>query len=193
MYDVFLKLLEQRGVRVSDVAKATGIRPSSFSDWKNGKYTPKADKLQLIADYFGVSVNYLIKGKEDTNRVPVLGRVAAGIPIEMVREVIDYEEIDSRVSGDIFALRISGDSMSPRIQHGDVVIVRKQSDAESGDIVIATVNGDDATCKIIRKYKDGIELVPINPAYQPVYYSHDDINRVPVSIIGKVIELRAKF
>ena len=193
MYDVFLKLLEQRGVRVSDVAKATGIRPSSFSDWKNGKYTPKADKLQLIADYFGVSVNYLIKGKEDTNRVPVLGRVAAGIPIEMVREVIDYEEIDSRVSGDIFALRISGDSMSPRIQHGDVVIVRKQSDAESGDIVIATVNGDDATCKIIRKYKDGIELVPINPAYQPVYYSYEDINRIPISIIGKVIELRAKF
>lgn len=76
---------------------------------------------------------------------------------------------------------------------GDVVIVRQQDDAESGDIVIAMVNGDDATCKRLRKYRDGIELISINPAYQPMFFSNEEIQEKPVKIIGKVVELRGKF
>lgn len=64
MYSVFLKLLQDRGVRTADVSKATGIGPGVFSDWKSGRYTPKADKMQKIADYFGVSVGYLMTGEE---------------------------------------------------------------------------------------------------------------------------------
>lgn len=128
-------------------------------------------------------------------RIPVLGRVAAGIPLEMVEDVIDWEEIDDATAkqGTIFALSIKGDSMEPRIVNGDVVIVRQQDDAESGEIVIVSVNGDDATCKRLRKYKDGIELVPSNPAYPPLYFSNEDIITKPVKILGKVIELRGKF
>lgn len=62
MYDVFASLLEQRNVKAADVAKATGIHPSTFSDWKKGKSAPKADKLQRIADYFGVTLEYLMNG-----------------------------------------------------------------------------------------------------------------------------------
>ena len=96
-------------------------------------------------------------------------------------------------TGTHFGLKIQGDSMEPRICEGDVVIVRQQNDAESGDIIIATVNGADATCKRLRKYRDGIELISNNPAYKPMFYSNEEIEQKPIHIIGKVVELRGKF
>lgn len=127
--------------------------------------------------------------------INVLGRVAAGIPIEAVQDIIDTEEISVEMAktGEFFGLQIHGDSMEPRICEGDVVIVRKQDNAESGDIVIAMINGDDATCKRLRKYRDGIELISNNPSYTPMFFSNNDIIEKPVKIIGKVVELRAKF
>ena len=96
-------------------------------------------------------------------------------------------------TGEFFGLQIDGDSMEPKFSKGDVVIVRKQNDAESGDIVIAMVNGDDATCKRLKKYQDGIALISTNPTYDPMYFSNKEIEEKPVRIIGKVVELRAKF
>lgn len=83
--------------------------------------------------------------------------------------------------------------MTPNICDGDTVIVRQQPDAENGETVIALVNGSDAVCKRLRKYKDGIELISNNPSYAPMEYSHKDIEETPVKIIGKVVELRRKF
>ena len=83
--------------------------------------------------------------------------------------------------------------MEPRICEGDVVIVRQQNDAENGEIIIATVNGTDATCKRLRKYRDGIELVSLNPSYKPMFFSMEEIASKPVRIIGKVVELRGKL
>lgn len=127
--------------------------------------------------------------------INVLGRVAAGIPIEAIEDIIDTEEISEELAktGDFFGLQIHGDSMEPRMKAGDVVIVRKQDDAESDDIVIALVNGDDATCKRLKKYADGISLISNNPAYAPMYFSNKEIEEKPVRIIGRVVELRAKF
>lgn len=128
-------------------------------------------------------------------RIPVLGKVAAGIPIEAIEEVIDYEEISEEVAhtGEFFALRIKGDSMEPEIRNGDTVIVRQQDDADTGDIVIALVNGDDATCKLLFKYSEGIRLMPINAAYEPMFYTKEEVIEKPVKIIGKVIENRRKY
>lgn len=127
--------------------------------------------------------------------INVLGRVAAGIPIEAIENIIDTEEITEELActGDFFGLQIHGDSMEPRIYEGDIVIVRQQDDAESGDVVIAMVNGNDATCKRLRKYRDGIELISNNPSYAPMFFSNEDIISKPVKIIGKVVELRGKF
>lgn len=127
--------------------------------------------------------------------IPVLGEVAAGIPIEAIEDIIDYEEIskDMAHTGDFFGLRIKGDSMSPRISEGDVVIVRQQNDAESGDIVIVLVNGESATCKRLMKYKDGISLISFNPMYNPMTFSNDEIKSKPIKIIGKVVENRQKY
>ena len=208
MYEIFAQLLLQKGLKAADVCRATGIKSPVFSEWKKGKSKPNTEKMLKIANFLGVSIEYLMTGKEEPSKthnasphsrhgvsINVLGRVAAGIPIEAVEEIIDIEEIseDMAKTGEFFGLQIHGDSMEPRMLDGDVVIVRKQDDAESGDIVIAMVNGDDATCKRIRKYKDGIELISNNPSYKPMYFSNYEIENKPVKIIGKVVELRGKF
>ena len=96
-------------------------------------------------------------------------------------------------TGEYFGLKIRGDSMEPRICDGDVVIVRQQDDAESGDIVIAMVNGDDATCKRLVKYASSIALVSLNTKYEPMMFTNEEIMSKPVRVIGKVVELRGKF
>lgn len=178
---------------------------------KTGKtIAPSIQCIKQAADGMGMDFNVLfsmIDGnitlsdiqKPDNHKkgisIKVLGRVAAGIPIEAIEDVIDTEEITEELAatGDFFGLQIHGDSMEPRICDGDVVIVRQQDDAESGEIVIAMVNGDEATCKRLRKYRDGIELISNNLAYKPMFYSNDEISSKPVKIIGKVVELRGKF
>lgn len=128
-------------------------------------------------------------------RIPVLGEVVAGIPIEAIQNIVDYEEIDAALAdtGDFFGLRLKGDSMEPRMREGDVVIIRKQEDADTGDVVVVLINGDSATVKRIKKEPSGISLIPNNPSYDVLYYSNEEIQRLPVQIIGKVVELRAKF
>ena len=179
------------------------LKYMTVSDWINAKSYPRIDKIEMLANYFGVKKSDLVEQKADHNnnlpskgvQIPVLGDVAAGIPIEAIEDIIDYEEIDEELAskGEFFGLRIKGNSMAPRIQSGDVVIVRVQSDAESGDIVIAKVNGDDACCKRLLKHADGITLLSFNQDYEPLSFNKQDIVSLPVSIIGKVVELRGKF
>lgn len=183
-----------------DMCDALGVKYTTFTDWVKGNSYPRIDKIELMANYFGISKADLVedhtsKPQHRGVEINVLGRVAAGIPIEAIEDIIDTEEISSDMArtGEFFGLKIHGDSMEPRMCEGDVVIVRRQDDAESGEIVIATVNGSDATCKRLRKYRDGIELISNNPAYTPMFYSNEDIENKPVRIIGKVVELRGKF
>lgn len=129
-------------------------------------------------------------------RIPVLGRVVAGIPIEAVEEVLDYEEITPELAatGEFFALQVRGDSMEPTLRDGDVVIVKKQPTVDSGDIAIVLVNGNDATVKEIKESPSGITLIGHNVAvYTPQFYSNKEIQNLPVQIIGKVVEMRRKF
>ncbi len=200
MGDNILYYMNLHGIDRRDFAKAIGVPYSSLTDWINGKTYPRIDRIQMMADYFHIEKSDLVEArnlsrKTEARRIPVLGRVAAGIPLEMVEDVIDWEEISEAVaaSGAIFALQIHGNSMEPRIVDGDVVIIHQQDDAESGDVVIVSVNGDDATCKRLRKYKEGIELIPFNPSFAPMFFSNKDIAEKPVRILGKVIELRGKF
>jgi len=226
MYEIFEKLLKEKGLSAYRVAQETGVSTATLTSWKQGKYAPKPDKLKKLADFFGVQVDYLtgeseFKTKEEmlqhfdnqtnldllrkqvdtvdidfnTIIVPVLGEVAAGQPIFVQENYIDYEFIpkDWTKSGDYFGLKIKGDSMSPRISEGDTVIVRQQDDAESGDIVIVRINGETATCKRLMKYASGISLHSFNPAYEPKDFTNEQIAELPVEIIGKVVENRQKY
>lgn len=129
-------------------------------------------------------------------RIPVLGRVVAGIPIEAITDIIDYEEIDPDLAktGDFFALHVQGSSMEPKLYDGDVVIVRRQPTVESGETAIVLVNGNDATVKQVKEVDAGIMLIGHNTAvYEPHFYSQQEISDLPVQILGKVVELRRKF
>ena len=185
-----------------DMCDALGVKYTTFTDWVKGNSYPRIDKIELMANYFGISKADLVEEhlSDKLKRahgvvINVYGRVAAGIPLEMIEDIIDTEEIPEEMArtGEFFGLQIRGDSMEPRMKEGDVVIVRKQDDAESGDTVIATVNGTDATCKRLKKYADGIALIATNPSYDPMYFSNEEIASKPVRIIGRVMELRAKF
>lgn len=156
-----------------EIADSIDVSPQTFNTWCQGIAIPRMGKVQRLADYFNVGKSDLIDDKPfpNTNKskgvtINVLGRVAAGIPIEAIENIIDTEEIteDLARTSDFFGLQIHGDSMEPRICDGDVVIVRKQEDAGSGDIVIAMVNGDDAVCKRLTKYAHGIDLISLNAA-----------------------------
>lgn len=194
------RLMEKHGKDRNDICRDLGFKYTTFTDWVNGNTYPRIDKIELMANYFNVSKSELVESHTNDSQVksvviPVLGRVAAGIPLTAAEYIIDTEEISQAMAndGEYFGLQVKGDSMEPKISNGDVVIVRKQSDADDGDLVIALVNGDDAVVKRLKKYKDGIALISTNPAYEPMYFSNDEIESKPIEIIGKVKELRAKF
>ncbi len=182
-----------------DLINDLGFNKSAVSTWCNGTRLPRMDKVDALAKYFGIRRSDLIEDKSESKikptTIPVLGSVPAGVPIEAIQDIIDYEEIDAATAakGEYFALQVKGSSMEPRICEGDIVIVRKQDDVESGEIAIVMVNGDNATIKRLLKYEDGIRLMPTNPAYEPLYFTNDEILEKPVKVIGKVIENRQKY
>ena len=182
-----------------DLINDLGFNKSAVSTWCNGTRLPRMDKVDALAKYFGIRRSDLIEDKSESKikptTIPVLGSVPAGIPIEAIQDIIDYEEIDAAtaVKGEYFALQVKGSSMEPRICEGDIVIVRKQDDVESGEIAIVMVIGYNATIKRLLKYEDGIRLMPTNPAYEPLYFTNDEILEKPVKVIGKVIENRQKY
>lgn len=157
----------------------------------------KTITLQRIADAAGVPLSYITGDSRAISlKIPVLGYVAAGIPISAITDILDYEELSPDMVKDgseYFALKIKGQSMEPRIYDGDVVIVRAQPDVDSGQIAIVCVNGDEATCKKVMKQSGGILLQPLNPAYETVFYTAEQIEQIPITILGRVVELRGKF
>ena len=165
---------------------------------RSGKPTQaKTVTLQRIADAAGVPLSYITGDTANGSvKIPILGYVAAGIPIEAITDVIDYEEIGPELIKDgseYFGLEIKGDSMEPIISNGDYVIVRKQEDCDSGQIAIVCVNGNEATCKKIVKQENGIMLVPFNPSFETTFYSNEEIKSTPIAIYGVVVEQRRKF
>ena len=198
----FKKIRMQLGFSQKEIAITIGVSGPTVSEWESGKKTPSGKNLIALSNLFGVSTDFLL-GNDNNNsttgqksiKIPVLGRVAAGIPIEAIEEILDYEEIDEAMAktGDFFALRIAGTSMEPRMKEGDVVIVRKQDSVESGEIAVVLVNGDDATCKKVMIHDNGLSLVSLNPSYAPMFFTDKEVSTLPVQIIGRVVELRAKF
>ncbi len=205
-YDILKKRREELGISFQELSDKTGFSKSVLQRYEKGttKKIP-IDRIEIIAKALNIdpfslytfdqATTALEKNVNNKQLIPVLGTVRAGIPIEAVENIIDYEEIseDMARQGEFFALQIKGDSMEPKISEGDVVIVRKQSDVDSGNIAIVLVNGEEATIKKIQKFDGGINLIPSNPSYDVRTYTNDQIESLPVQILGKVVELRAKF
>lgn len=191
------RILDKHDMTQSDLAKILDVSESTVGKWILMKSIPRMGVIQKLSDYFNVPKSYFLEESPTRHakgvRIPVLGRVAAGIPIEAIEDIDEWEEIPEAMAktGEYFALRIKGESMSPKLQPGDIVIVKKQNDVDTGDTAIVLVNGNDATVKQIKKTEAGIMLVGLNlEVYQPHFYSNKEIEELPVKIIGKVIESR---
>lgn len=213
--EVLKRLRKDKGFTQAELARLTGLKVSAISMYENGNREPNFETLEIFADLFNVDMDVLLgrkkksdttnisseeKGKKEVvrkgNRIPVLGRVAAGIPIEAVQDIEDYEEIPASWGDprEYFALKIQGHSMEPRIWDGDVVIARKMPDVDSGSVAVVLVDGEDATVKQIKKSEDGMTLIGWNPAvYPPKFYTWAEVSRLPVQILGIVKEVRGKI
>ena len=200
------ELRQQKGMTQSELAKLLKMQRSTLGMYETGKREPNFETLNMFANFFNVDMNTLMDMNNTSNqnpsspvrsiKIPVLGTVVAGIPLEAVENIIGYEEISPAMAatGEHFALRIKGTSMEPRICEGDIVVVRKQEDIESGETAIVLINGGEATVKKVKKTEEGIMLIANNMAvYSPHFYSNKEIEELPVRIIGKVVELRGKL
>lgn len=190
-----IKLRKEKNLRQKDVADFLNIGISTYSNWENGINEPDYDSLYRLSEFFNAPVDFILGrdvSKPKGVRIPILGTIRAGLPMEAVENIIGYEEISTKVanSGEFFALKVKGDSMFPKINENDILIIRKQSICESGDICVVLVNGDEATIKKIKIITTGMILVPENPNYDMVFYNNEEIENLPVQILGKAIEIR---
>ncbi len=184
---------------LEEVGSVVGVSKATIQRYEKGAITNiPSDKIEKIAKALSTTPAFLMGWEDKSNRlkgvrIPILGRVVAGIPLEAITDIEGYEEITPKMAslGEYFALRIKGHSMEPQILDNDVVICKCQSDVESGDIAIILVNGDEATCKQVKKSPEGVTLIGFNPVvYPPHFYSNKEIETLPVNVIGKVVELR---
>lgn len=195
------------GLTMKQVADSVGVSEGTISKWESGNISSmRLDKAFAISKVLSLDPRLLMGQDEDELEtemderpdsiwIPVLGRVAAGFPNVMNEETLGFEPIDYDLaeSGRFFALRIAGDSMEPEIKKGATAVVRCQQDVDNGDVCIVAINGDEATCKRMQKTDSGIMLVSTNPMYPPMYFSSKDCKEKPITIIGRVMEVRTKF
>lgn len=199
IYERLSMLCSEKGTRPYTALQECGISPSLATELKMGRVKSiSAKTAKKIADYFGVSVNYILYGDEtspDAAKIPVYGEIAAGLPIIAEQNIIDYEEIPAQLakSGEYYALQVRGDSMQPRMMTGDIVIVRKSEVFESGQISVVGVNGDEATLKKVLVRPNGVTLISLNPAYPPINYSAQQVEELPVRCMGIAVEVRGKL
>lgn len=192
---------KEAGLTQRELGEKIGVKHNTISSYESGTNEPEQNILFKIADALNISINDLFPKQSSANAttsilIPVLGRIVAGEPIDAITDIIDYEEITPRMAqkGKHFALMVRGKSMEPTLHEGDVVIVRQQSEVENGEIAIVLINGDEATVKEIREDPAGLTLIGHNVAvYTPHFYTRDQIESLPITILGKVVELRRKF
>ncbi len=186
----------------SDVCRDLDIPYSTFTDWCNANIYPRIDKIQLLANYFSIQKADLVENKVKFDKlgnpvvtIPILGTVKAGYDYLAQENWIGAVDVDKKLAdgNELFALKVHGDSMSPVLIEDDIVIVKKQDDFENGDIVVAIVNGDEATIKKGKKNENSILLQPLNPSYEPLIFTYDEMESIPVKIIGIVKQLKREF
>lgn len=195
------ELRKRKGLTQVELAKQIGIGQSGYSDWERGITRIDSESLAKLSAIFSVSVGYILgedeNERESFRRVPVLGSVPAGIPTDAIEDIIDWEDLpESMFAGgkEYFALEVKGNSMWPDYLPGDIVIVQRQPCCESGDVCVVYVNGYAATLKRVKVDEDGsVSLIPQNPEYPPRTYSPEEVQSLPVTICGVVVELRRKI
>lgn len=197
-------LRKKRGWSQDYLAERLGYKSyTTIQKWESGVSEPPLKKAHAIADLFGVDINDLTGSNiEDaetklppdaipyapTQRIPILGRISAGLPLYAEEQIEGYTYTDLNHGGEYFALRVHGDSMNAiRIYDGDLLIIRKQDVVEDGEIAVVMVNDDEATVKCWHRRENIVMLEPksTNPTHQMQIY---DAKETPIRVIGKVVQ-----
>jgi len=209
---------------MGDFAKRSGISKAYISMLERNKnpktndaIVPSLEMIKKVSTTIGIDLNIvldhldpeqeislnkqlhfnekIINEVEDCVKIPILGKIAAGLPIEAIENILGYEQIPERLSrkGRYFALEIQGSSMAPIILPGDVAIVRQQNTINDSELAVVIINGQDATVKKVIKRSGFVKLVPFNPNYDPFIFTDEEVENFPVTILGKIIEIRRKF
>lgn len=184
------------GATLEEIASVVGVSKTTVQRWESGNIeNMKRDKIALLAKalhttplfVLGLTDCNLDREMSECTLVPVIGSIAAGVPLEESQSIEGYVEVAGDTS-DTYALRVHGDSMDPEIHDGDSVIIEKKNSYKNGDIVVARVNGYEYTVKKYHRDKSNIMLIPINRDFVPMVYDENTI-----AIEGKVIEVRRKY
>ena len=186
-----------------DVCRDLEIPYSTFTDWCNANIYPRIDKIELLANYFDIKKSDLVENKEKLDKlgnpvtsIPILGTVKAGYDYLAQENWIGTIDVETSLVGngkDFIALKVHGDSMSPVLIEDDIVIIKRQNDFETGDIVVAIINGDEATIKKGKKSDNSILLQPFNTNYEPLIFTYNEMKNIPVTIVGIVKQLKREF
>lgn len=201
------RLRAKKGNTATELAKLLDVSSAAVSQWESGRQNPAHDKLIKIAEYYDVSLDFLMGNEETPKKVinfktnegikiPVLGEIVAGVPISAIQEILDYEEIPAEWArqGEFFGLRVKGSSMEPSLRAGDTVILKQQQSCDDGNICAVLVGNENATLKRVYKNEFGITLKAENKAeFQDKSYSNREIETLPVTIIGVAVEVRRKL
>ena len=201
--DNLTRYMRARGVDQSYIVSQLGLTASTVSDWVHGKKYPRVDAMQRLADLLGVSMAELTTADAPSvtrplpaglspvrkRRIPMIGHVAAGVPIMAEREYEEYEDDTYGISCD-YVLRVEGDSMEPRIIDGDVVYVREQPDVDDGQIAVVGVD-DSVTLKVVYHIQNGLQLISLNPKYKPMIYNRDNTDYL--AIIGLAVAYKRRL
>lgn len=195
--NIIKELRLKNGYSQKRLAELCDVHQTAVSQWENGRTAPDSESVLVLSRVLGVSADVILGNELQENKVlvPVLGYVKAGVPAQAVEDVLGYEEISAELAGrgKYFGLKINGDSMFPLFHPDDTVIVRCQPDAESGDIAVVHVNNEEAVVKKLIKKDTSLLLVSENSSYEPMIFTKEEVNSLPVTVIGKVVELRRKF
>ncbi len=189
------KLLKEYSLNQNELAKIAGVSESTVGKWILKKSTPRMGAIQKIADHFGLPKSYILEEKKPSNlyevapatvKVPILGVIACGEPI-LVEENFEgyrYESPDMLPSGDSVYVKAKGDSMSPTIPNGSLVLIREQPDVETGEIAAVRINNSsEITLKRLKKQGNFVMLLPDNPTYEPIILNGENT----ATIIGKAV------
>ena len=205
MYEIFEQLLKERGISIAEFSRQTGIAKSTLSDWKKGKYQLKEDKRTTIAKFFDVSLEYL-DGKTDikapydwkdryyhsysTTTVPLYYASAGPGCYNDTYAVDAIDETES----DFEYATVVGDSMLPELRDGDIVKIQPQSETLPTDFTLVKVDGEHCTIKFVEIVDNGVWLRALNKdVYKDRFFSIQEVMTLPVTIIGKVVELKRRF
>jgi len=201
MADNIRYYMELNHITQTDLCKTLGFKMPTFSDWVHAKTYPRIDKIEAMANYFGINKSDLVEQRNTLppnaipidlssyHRIPILGRISAGLPLYAEEHIEGYTLTDLNGGAEYFALRVRGDSMNAAgINDGYLIIVRRQEEVEQGEIAVVLVGEEDATVKRFYSSDTTVTLMPqsTNPEHKPQMY---DLSKTKIRVLGKVAKV----